>query len=164
MTDNAPEIVISTHAPLAGSDIQHRVHMESGLISTHAPLAGSDNRLMRIALICKHFNPRSPRGERPKADAEKRAAFEISTHAPLAGSDASSRKAQRNFIVFQPTLPSRGATSGGGAGTGEDGISTHAPLAGRDPLALWPCPCASYFNPRSPRGERPEKDRRPLRR
>ena len=82
---------ISTHAPRAGSDVQHPLHVvRPVVISTHAPRAGSDLRvfltafvrclfqptlpvrgatLLASVLICTlvHFNPRSPCGERQQA-------------------------------------------------------------------------------------------------
>ena len=33
---------VSTHAPLAGSDLRHPARPDVALVSTHAPLAGSD--------------------------------------------------------------------------------------------------------------------------
>ena len=57
-------------------------------ISIHAPRTGSDMRARWTSCLPKHFNPRSPHGERPMADAK-------------ALMDA----------VFQSTLPARGATT-----------------------------------------------------
>ena len=55
---------------------------------------------------------------------------------------------------FQPTLPVRGATAWAPTTTQRSLISTHAPRAGSDrPPAGW-SPSGSYFNPRSPCGER----------
>ena len=78
-------------------------------ISIHAPLAGSDRRNSRFGGKCKHFNPRSPRGERPADSICKSYGGDISIHAPLAGSD--------------------GYLSGPITGLE---ISIHAPLAGSD--------------------------------
>ena len=80
----------------------------------------------------QHFNPRSPRGERPHAlprilrNSEFQSTLPsrgatlslpcsgspsaISIHAPLAGSDFACCIFLRHFYVFQSTLPSRGAT------------------------------------------------------
>ena len=124
------------------------------IISTHAPLAGSDIHRVLLALPEVNFNPRSPRGERPwplcgsqhgqisthaplagsdRHDHHQDKPRAISTHAPLAGSDCNnvvisvidlshfnprSPRGERQFRVvhrngpveFQPTLPSRGAT------------------------------------------------------
>ena len=101
---------ISIHAPLAGSDRIIRRCSKSALISIHAPLAGSDGGYgvplhgqgrfqstlpsrgatairMSVNLIAPNFNPRSPRGERLRAEREIIMTNFISIHAPLAGSD-----------------------------------------------------------------------------
>ena len=79
------------------------------------------------------FNPRSPRGER-----------------------RSNNRVQGWLDIFQSTLPARGATANNAAGDFYITISIHAPREGSDftlPLAMsW----IQDFNPRSPRGERPQ--------
>ena len=42
----AEPIGISTHAPLAGSDLGKEVAAGGNVISTHAPLAGSDRNIL----------------------------------------------------------------------------------------------------------------------
>ena len=101
----------------------------------------------------------------------------ISIHAPLAGSDlprinkapdkttfqstlpsrgATSYGVRRgNKFVFQSTLPSRGATVSLSSARWPVSISIHAPLAGSDIHKSGPNVKILYFNPRSPRGERP---------
>ena len=84
-----PGRLVSTHAPLAGSDAREsRSKALDSTVSTHAPLAGSDGRHLRSAVY---------RGR-------------VSTHAPLAGSDMVDWAAQVAALSFQPTLPLRGAT------------------------------------------------------
>ena len=125
-------------------------------ISIHAPLAGSDYLRSCPCYPCGHyFNPRSPRGERlpflsgstvffrfqstlPSRGATSlcigpHSIRQISIHAPLAGSDKEPRIPLPRSWQFQSTLPSRGATRS---------ISRHI--------------VDIHFNPRSPRGERPE--------
>ena len=105
----------------------------------------------------RHFNPRSPHGERLGAGF---------------GTQATSR--------FQSTLPARGATSSVSAAvvdavisihaprTGSDHqrrlacgytleISIHAPRTGSDEASVEEVARAGHFNPRSPHGERQEK-------
>ena len=80
--------LVSTHAPLAGSDFGGgllRLHL---LVSTHAPLAGSDALLLAVLRVHQI----------------------VSTHAPLAGSDGSGWVDEAGASMFQPTLPLRGAT------------------------------------------------------
>ncbi len=60
-------LIISIHAPRAGSD---RAMDDTGVlnpISIHAPRAGSDPRFEKAGLESLYFNPRSPCGERLRA-------------------------------------------------------------------------------------------------
>ena len=80
------------------------------------------------------FNPRSPCGERLTEPALKLLAVVISIHAPRVGSDLAVDTGVRVSL-----------------------ISIHAPRVGSD--LVWCCAgCrSSYFNPRSPCGERPAR-------
>ena len=108
----------------------------------------------------RHFNPRSPHGERRAKQRAARKNQPISTHAPRTGSDGL-------------------ALAGHGVGR----ISTHAPRTGSDnahPYTLYQRrdfnprsphgerllntshqPRQVYFNPRSPHGERPRRNTPP---
>ncbi len=55
---------ISIHAPLAGSDKRFTTPQPPPSISIHAPLAGSDHPTWRRPQPDPHFDPRSPCGER----------------------------------------------------------------------------------------------------
>ena len=101
-------------------------------ISIHAPRTGSDPRLHSTATKSRHFNPRSPHGERPARHRGHRAEQDISIHAPRTGSDVGGFEVIKWEAQFQSTLPARGAT--GQTQT----VEADAP----------------YFNPRSPHGER----------
>ena len=122
---------ISTHAPLAGRDldIAHFGHVPK--ISTHAPLAGRD--LLR---------------------GQKGSAVGISTHAPLAGRDNPSPVANTTRGKFQPTRPLRGAT----ATTTPIAIAIRfqptRPLRGATEGPLVDIAVLLYFNPRAPCGAR----------
>ena len=63
--------------------------------------------------ICRHFNPRSPCGERPAGIIFTEEVFSISIHAPRAGSDYSEIADFVDDDIFQSTLPVRGATTSG---------------------------------------------------
>ena len=103
----------------------------------------------------------------------------ISIHAPRMGSDLKRSDDMTQKILFQSTLPGWGATPSVRPHTPIQAISIHAPRMGSDPLrcslasvsypfqstlpgwgatsphwATWAA--CSYFNPRSPDGERPE--------
>ena len=145
---------ISIHAPRMGSDFRRpsrscrfrhfnprspdgerlALMRSPGMISSisiHAPRMGSDRVRPRCRGLLGDFNPRSPDGERPCVLAWQPPCLRISIHAPRMGSDRDTLQ----YRLF--------AT-----------ISIHAPRMGSDPLwytRLSPC---SYFNPRSPDGER----------
>ena len=151
------------------------------VVSTHAPLAGSDMPPMRPLRLPICFNPRSPCGERhcPSPPTAHRSRFNprspcgerqsvchiipglrqfqptlplrgatpgkivadidagVSTHVPLAGSDLRVYRGGRLPAMFQPTLPLRGATAAVGVGVPVLAVSTHAPLAGSDRRRPW---------------------------
>ena len=155
---------------------QQEVPRHPGVVSTHAPLAGSDGSRSDRRTRHPRFNPRSPCGERrerapvhlelvgvsthaPLAGSDQVESRElhghrVSTHAPLAGSDQTSYSVAASSDKFQPTLPLRGATF--------LTAIRNAPSRSFNPRS--PCgerqlktSCASSttsFNPRSPCGER----------
>ena len=106
-------------------------------ISIHAPREGSDASSACVIFFCVHFNPRSPRGERPSAILHIITSLFISIHAPREGSDPSVVVALAYLAYFNPRSP-RG--------------ERHRK---REPTNFR----AKYFNPRSPRGERPAHHR-----
>ena len=133
--------------PLRGATGRRSSDSLSLVVSTHAPLAGSDTQNANVEWRVISFNPRSPCGERRgRPDAGHRAA-EFQPTLPLRG--ATHRLARVGSLrrqQFQPTLPLRRPRTARG--------STHAPLAGSDqPCRV--APRRRSFNPRSPCGERP---------
>ena len=78
----------------------------------------------------------------------------ISTHAPRTGSDSNRKRWTHHAKAFQPTLPARGATPDIDTVLATQEISTHAPRTGSDKGAVKCGNGTSYFNPRSPHGER----------
>ena len=119
------------------------------VISIHAPRRGSDIALLYCLYNGINFNPRSPHGERQ-----------------------ASGKSPVTRTLFQSTLPAGGAThyhtflcgKGRFPRRGSDNIilhsisrlniSIHAPRMGSDISASRLTYTSSYFNPRSPHGER----------
>ena len=101
-------------------------------ISIHAPRMGSDCRRSPVAVCFTYFNPRSPDGERLRILLYSWVSDEISIHAPRMGSDLPSMVGEPCPVRFQSTLPGWGATV-------QSNPSRDSP---------------SYFNPRSPDGER----------
>ena len=131
LADLPVTIEISIHAPRTGSDKRIDVADVPNQISIHAPRTGSDPPARPASALSSHFNPRSPHGERRVVLSQNRVCS-----------------------VFQSTLPARGATDSI-APTGDiHGISIHAPRTGSDSVISSVGMQNTYFNPRSPHGER----------
>ena len=115
---------------------------------------GERLRADRLASASIHFNPRSPHGERRARANGILIVLCISIHAPRTGSDrAAAVRAWNNDISIH--APRTGSDSGSTVNLrAEPSISIHAPRTGSDTVAV----CCSYrwkyFNPRSPHGER----------
>ncbi len=153
---------ISIHAPREGSDAYKGWIPRQGRISIHAPREGSDmrrrlrkrrhnhfnprsprrERLSSMMVLWKitNFNPRSPRRERPLNEIKEQQCSTISIHAPREGSDLRSRPSET-----------------------QRRISIHAPREGSDSPVCCTAQNTVYFNPRSPRRERPPRCIQPRR-
>ena len=102
------------------------------------PARGATTRRTLTPIITSNFNPRSPHGERLYGYLGTIPVY-ISIHAPRTGSDICQLLADYD----RPT------------------ISIHAPRTGSDLMALLQRRRLTYFNPRSPHGER-RSERRPV--
>ena len=102
----------------------------------------------------RHFNPRSPHGERPAiwryAHTRRRYFNPRSPH----GERRPSTQTTGCLLTFQPTLPARGATRHTRKNGAQCRISTHAPRTGSDNIWRYHPAAVGNFNPRSPHGER----------
>ena len=104
---------------------------EKTTISIHAPREGRDNCHGTGTGTDRHFNPRAPRGARPK-----------------------NTKHNARDSEFQSTRPARGATVSRIVSPTADAISIHAPREGRDRSRAVTRLQVHHFNPRAPRGAR----------
>ena len=101
------------------------------LISTHAPRTGSDPLASRPHHQHRHFNPRSPHGERLLPLIHPHQTVTISTHAPRTGSDADNLPGvQRSNISTH--APRTGSDESKAIYNMPKSISTHAPRTGSD--------------------------------
>ena len=100
-----------------------------------------------------NFNPRSPCGERRRMESLVYLSNIFQSTLPLRGATNMLLEIVRTF-KFQSTLPLRGATGNIPNVLCSSKISIHAPLAGSDSATSRPCNWPTYFNPRSPCGER----------
>ena len=103
-----------------------------------------------------NFNPRTPRGVRRSKRPRRLDRSSISIHAPREGCDAARRARLRIRPTFQSTHPARGATEAAPLCVGEVAQfqSTH-PARGATSTPCATIAPGSYFNPRTPRGVRP---------
>ena len=153
-------------------------------ISTHAPRTGSDEGCSSSAGTSRHFNPRSPHGERRFTCNVGRIACDISIHAPRTGSDGQQAYEYEKTIFISIHAPRTGSDERLAALSDMLEISIHAPRTGSDSKIFTfriaqilfqstlpargatRCPMiqamvVDHFNPRSPHGERRRSHQRP---
>ena len=125
---------ISIHAPRVGSDAERFIrYAENAEFQSTLPVWGATAKCTMTAKSDRHFNPRSPCGER---------------HNPA------KRKLERR--IFQSTLPVWGATTEPNSLSNRTNrFQSTLPVWGATYSALHPSQLHSDFNPRSPCGERP---------
>ena len=126
---------ISIHAPHAGSDAVRGSAWRGGAISIHAPHAGSDDPGKPEAPGARHFNPRSPCGERPSGGMPWHRRCQFQSTLPMRGA-TDVLHPWTTLVAFQSTLPMRGATTVFPRMAIGDDISIHAPHAGSDVVAI----------------------------
>ena len=123
---------VSTHAPLAGSDLVGRRGGQAEFVSTHAPLAGSDERVLGLHAVNAVVSTHAPlAGSDEFLDASGLFVAEFQPTLPLRGATGATINGM-TAARFQPTLPLRGATEMEAEHLGVLDVSTHAPLAGSD--------------------------------
>ena len=168
---------ISIHAPRTGSDCEARTTSISGCYFNPRSPHGERLRLLDFVIhVCKFQSTLPARGATLLLTGSI-AQSDISIHAPRTGSDGYQLLINHQHLQFQSTLPARGATfartdtrerpfiSIHAPRTGSDAqsaktasdkatISIHAPRTGSDVSILSSSCKSSYFNPRSPHGER----------
>ena len=146
---------ISIHAPHAGSD-RHRGPPAKSLprISIHAPHAGSDWICFPGKSSIKHFNPRSPCGERPAKAGISVQALQFQSTLPMRGATPRDRARGQACGYFNPRSPCGERPARRPHPARRAPISIHAPHAGSDSACSRDASKPSNFNPRSPCGER----------
>jgi len=103
-----------------------------------------------------YFNPRAPRGARPFSWRISCPSRTFQSTRPAWGATKAKLDAT-DALVFQSTRPAWGATLTISNPAKSTGISIHAPRVGRDPLHICLFSRCKYFNPRAPRGARPQE-------
>ena len=124
-------------------------------ISIHAPRGGSDWAIRDSQGLSRHFNPRSPWGERLPPTIQVITGNRFQSTLPVGGATRNHIPCAGHHLVFQSTLPVGGATNAPGSLPTAAQISIHAPRGGSDGAYALPGRLDPDFNPRSPWGERP---------
>ena len=142
--------------PARGATQYELTYLSQVYISIHAPREGRDLFLYYHPIILHYFNPRAPRGARPRRQRHGRCARAISIHAPREGRDVSSTPMAISRSLFQSTRPARGATAQRKPilkTTGE--FQSTRPARGATATEIQQRSRDRHFNPRAPRGARP---------
>ena len=124
-------------------------------ISIHAPRTGSDSTVFGFASMYFVFQSTLPARGATYQPALNHQQQRFQSTLPARGATTRSRVLSLGRI-FQSTLPARGATKYLSKGSKVAIISIHAPRTGSDGGSLMQDAVHSYFNPRSPHGERRE--------
>ena len=169
---------ISIHAPREGSDWSRRprnagqatyfnprsprrerpagelVEVGTTEFQSTLPAKGATQQRERCRARLGDFNPRSPRRERPAAWTRRPWGCYFNPRSPRRERLKNSTR-NRIAIRFQSTLPAKGATPFRSTRDVFGNISIHAPREGSDRRKRRDGASTRYFNPRSPRRERP---------
>ena len=168
--------IISIHAPRVGSDASGYLpdsannhfnprspcgerlfgcgeHDALPDISIHAPRVGSDNIHMRDKLAGALFQSTLPVWGATARNRAIRSLRAFQSTLPVWGATTTTT-CQKIDKTFQSTLPVWGATKLSITTTFSISISIHAPRVGSDRRTIFVSSRKSYFNPRSPCGER----------
>ena len=104
-TDPLNPVVISIHAPHAGSDKNYWINRYNQVISIHAPHAGSDVNNNLSSKDGYKFQSTLPMRGATKRPGHPRPHIGISIHAPHAGSDAEDTGKWYLWDDFNPRSP-----------------------------------------------------------
>ncbi len=132
-------VAFQSTLPLRGATAEQLLRLQTNSFQSTLPLRGATRVHVRDAVLDLDV---------------------ISIHTPLAGSDPNTSPIWSNDWRFQSTLPLRGATTLETLSIrSRSAISIHTPLAGSDGSSSFPTFRPNNFNPHSPCGERPCRNR-----
>ena len=144
---------VSTHAPLAGSDIRYYRYAGEVLVSTHAPLAGSDPRRRISRRRPASFNPRSPCGERRWTRQRARGSLSRFNPRSPCGERPGDSRLSPMAHSFNPRSPCGERRFAHRCRYTGMGFNPRSPCGERQAQRIGDA-LSSGFNPRSPCGER----------
>ena len=148
--------IISIHAPRVGSDrIRDFTFRDSEGFQSTLPVWGATLVPLDLPFFFRHFNPRSPCGERPGRPKRRESSARFQSTLPVWGATCGGWPPCRRRTDFNPRSPCGERLVGRAAGTSQHAISIHAPRVGSDCGGVGTVLLRENFNPRSPCGERP---------
>ena len=128
---------ISIHAPREGGDSgKPTLKTYDLVISIHAPREGGDFVILSIFFRPPNFNPRPPRGGRPRVWGGDGHLLQISIHAPREGGDLNFLVYAANDILISIHAPREGGDSFITSRNSTHAISIHAPREGGDGVSV----------------------------
>ena len=160
--------------PARGATSMSAYIFKQTMISIHAPRTGSDDRRGHKHHRQRHFNPRSPHGERRRSLCRTGWSRTFQSTLPARGATPAGRQPgkEQKFqstlpargatrrhggdgeqVPFQSTLPARGATRSRRRNGAASRFQSTLPARGATTFLRGTQLC-SNFNPRSPHGER----------
>ena len=127
----ARQQAISIHAPREGRDQLNRAKKELiDIFQSTRPARGATSLLHRACAARLHFNPRAPRGARPRPGYIFGGWTLFQSTRPARGATSTTSSGSLATSAFQSTRPDR-------TRMGKGGISIHAPREGRDSCPPW---------------------------
>ena len=150
----APAMVMFQSAPPArGATLDPSGGCRGAMFQSAPPVRGATSIREFPSPSPTCFNPRPPRGGRPRGGRPPNRG-KVSIRAPRAGGDEAIAAGRRHSGLFQSAPPARGATRGCRNEIASS-VSIRAPARGRLTTVLRSC-SRTGFNPRPPReGRRP---------
>ena len=146
---------ISIHAPRMGSDTINSLRQAFQVQFQSTLPAWGATYLPDLLKVQVKFQSTLPAWGATRPEYAHSSKILISIHAPRMGSDGRSFFSPYSPQAFQSTLPAWGATRLQRPEYLGGSISIHAPRMGSDCSLASLILIDSYFNPRSPHGERP---------
>ncbi len=123
-------------------------------VSIHAPRAGRGPPDFAAANSRRCFNPRAPRGARPKRVSYGAVEEQFQSTRPARGAAGRRLDVRSASFGFNPRAPRGARPTRARRGSRGAGVSIHAPRAGRGSRSRSACGSPRSFNPRAPRGAR----------
>ncbi len=153
----SPSISFQSALPVWGATLITSTTIRGQCVSIRAPRVGSDETRTAISCAIQRFNPRSPCGERPARLPARGGLRWFQSALPVWGATRSRRSRIWGFVV-SIRAPRVGSDEREARLSARISVSIRAPRVGSDEKPECVSSAIGGFNPRSPCGERQERD------